>query len=86
VHQFVFLYEYIETDGQQNIKHEMYLERNIQVRSRNHCCSRKAIAIIYPECVSIALVIQCDKVTLCVYCHLWPLRLYSNLSTLSFKR
>ena len=35
------------------------------------------------ECVSIALVMQHDRVTHYVYCHLWPLRLYNNLSTLS---
>ena len=27
-------------------------------RSRNHCCSGKAISITYSECVSVALVIK----------------------------
>ena len=39
----------------------MYVERNIQSRSRNNCCSSKAISIICSECVSVALVIQHAK-------------------------
>jgi hypothetical protein len=31
--------------------------RNIEARSRNHRCIRKAISITYSECVSVALVI-----------------------------
>ena len=31
---------------------------NTDARSRNHCCSVKAINITYSECVSLALVIQ----------------------------
>jgi hypothetical protein len=30
----------------------------IEVRSRNHCCRRKAISITYSECVSLASVTQ----------------------------
>jgi hypothetical protein len=33
-------------------------KRNIDARSRNHYCRRKAISIIHSECVSVALVIQ----------------------------
>ena len=33
----------------------------IEARSRNHCCSRKAIVITYAGCVSVALVIQHAK-------------------------
>ena len=36
----------------------MDIERNNEGRSRNHCCSGKAITITYSECVSVALVIQ----------------------------
>jgi hypothetical protein len=36
----------------------MYYTRNTEARSRNHCCSRKAVRITYAECVSAALVIQ----------------------------
>ena len=32
--------------------------RNTGARSRNHCCSGKAISITYSECVSVALVTQ----------------------------
>jgi hypothetical protein len=34
---------------------------NTDLRSRNHCYCRKAISIIYSECVSVALVIQHAK-------------------------
>jgi len=37
---------------------EMQVKRNIEALSCNHCCSGKAIRIIYSECVSVALVIQ----------------------------
>jgi hypothetical protein len=30
---------------------------NIEARSRNHCCCRKAVSITYSECVSAAVVI-----------------------------
>jgi hypothetical protein len=35
----------------------MYVQRNIEARSCNHCCRGKAIIITYCECVSVALVI-----------------------------
>jgi hypothetical protein len=36
----------------------MYVYRNIEARSRNHCCSGKVIRITYSECVFVALCIQ----------------------------
>jgi hypothetical protein len=39
----------------------MYVYRNIEALSRNHCCHKKAISITYSECVSVALVIQHAK-------------------------
>jgi len=33
-------------------------KRNIEARSCKHCCRRKAISIIYSECMSVALGIQ----------------------------
>jgi sulfur transfer complex TusBCD TusB component (DsrH family) len=36
----------------------MHLLRNIDARSRNHCCSGKAVIITYSEFVSVALIIQ----------------------------
>ena len=36
----------------------MYLQRNIEARSRNHCCHGKAVSVTYSECVCVALVIQ----------------------------
>ena len=36
----------------------MYVQRNIETRSCNHCCSGKAIRITYCECVFVAFGIQ----------------------------
>ena len=46
---------------------------DIEARSRNHCCCRKAISITYSECVAAALVIQiarnmCRIILLSVTC------------------
>ena len=38
-----------------------YVQENIESFSRNHCCSRKAVSIVYCECVFVALVIQHAK-------------------------
>jgi hypothetical protein len=39
----------------------MYVYRNTEARSRNHCHRRKAVSITYCECVSLALVIRHAK-------------------------
>ena len=36
----------------------MYVQRKVEVRSFNRCCSGKAKSIIYCECVFVALGIQ----------------------------
>jgi hypothetical protein len=36
----------------------MYVLRNNEARSRNHCCSGKVISIAYSECVLLSLDIQ----------------------------
>ena len=36
----------------------MYVKRNTEALSCNHCCSGKAISIIYSECMFVSLVIQ----------------------------
>jgi hypothetical protein len=36
----------------------MYVQRNNEARSVNHCCSEKAIPITHSACVSVALGIQ----------------------------
>jgi hypothetical protein len=58
----------------------MYVQRNIEVRSRNHCCRGKAINITYFECVSVALVIQHASACAVFYCHLWPVWLYHTFT------
>jgi hypothetical protein len=37
------------------------MQRNIEARSRNHCCVGKEIGITYSKCVSVALVMQHTK-------------------------
>jgi hypothetical protein len=39
----------------------MYVELNIEVRSRYHCCRGKAMGIRYSKCVFVALVIQHEQ-------------------------
>jgi len=36
----------------------MYVHRNIEARTSNHCCSGKAISVAYCECRFIVLAIQ----------------------------
>ena len=38
--------------------HVLYVWRNMETRSRNHCCRGKAISITNSGCVAVALVIQ----------------------------
>jgi hypothetical protein len=45
-----------------NVKTEtVYVYRNNEARSRNHCCHWKASISTYSECVSVALVIRHAK-------------------------
>jgi hypothetical protein len=44
----------------------VYVKRNIEMRSRNHCCSGKPIRVTYSECESLALVIQHAKPMHCI--------------------
>jgi hypothetical protein len=44
----------------------MYVQRNIEVRSRNHCCHGKAISITHSEYVPVAVVIQHAKRIRCI--------------------
>jgi hypothetical protein len=50
------LVEDLDVDGA--IRQAMYVESNIETRSRNHCCSGKAMSITYSLCVSVALIIR----------------------------
>jgi len=65
----------------------MYVQRNTEARSFNHCCSGKAVSITYSESVFVALDIQhamrIRRVTLSSVA--WP-TLQFFFSTLSHKR
>ena len=48
----------------------MFVLRNVDARSCNHCCSGKAISITHSECVSVALGIlhamRMRQIAICV--------------------
>jgi hypothetical protein len=54
----------------------IYIYRSIEERSRNHCCSRKALIITNYEWVSVAVVIQHAKPMRCVTLSSVPFWLY----------
>ena len=51
----------------------MHIQRNIEARSRNHCCHWRAISKTYFECVFVALVYGVYAI---IYGLLWPVCLY----------
>ena len=53
----------------------MYVKRDIEVRSSNHCCSRRARSIRSSEYVFVALGIQ--HAMLIRHIVMWPAQLYS---------
>jgi hypothetical protein len=61
-------------------------KRNIEARSRNHCCSGKAVSIKYSECVSVALVIQHAKRMRCIILSSVACLALPYFSTLPHKR
>jgi hypothetical protein len=52
---FLFLFE---APLLRTARQAMYIKRNTEVLSRIHCCSGKAMSILYSESVSAALVTQ----------------------------
>jgi hypothetical protein len=56
----------------------MYVYRNVEARSRNHCCLGKEISIKYSEFGPIFLPYLSGMQSACavLYCHLWPVWLY----------
>jgi len=67
-------------DGQRKYK------RNNEERSRNHCRRGKAISITYPECVSVALVIQQVKRMRHIILSFVACLVLSHISTFSHTR
>jgi len=59
----------------------MYIQRNIEARSCNHCCSGKAASISYSECVSEALVIWHAKHMHLIFIAACPTVLYFSTLT-----
>jgi hypothetical protein len=58
----VYLYTWITILQPQKVavdtRQPLYVQRKIEVRSRNHCCCGKAMCYIFWVCVFVALVIQ----------------------------
>ena len=58
-----------------------YVKRNIEVRSRNHCCPGKPIRTEYYECVCLYYCLsypasKSHSFSVVLYCHLWPVRFH----------
>ena len=53
-------------------------KRNIEVRSRNHCCRARAICITYSGCIFVGLVTEHAKGMRLFYCDLWSVWLYRS--------
>jgi hypothetical protein len=61
-------------------------KRNVEVRSRHHCCRGNAISITHSECVCVCVALASMQSACAVlYCHLSPVWL-SYCSTLSHSR
>ena len=59
----------------------MYVQRNVQARWCNRCCSGKAIIITYTECVSVALGIRhAIRMRAIVICGMYRCTVYFTLS------
>jgi len=55
----------------------VYLKRNTEVRSCNHCYRGKTISIAYSECVFVAIVIQhAMRMRHIIICGLAPLQYF----------
>ena len=61
----------------------MYVQRNIEVRSRNHCCSGKEISVTHCVCVCVCVCVYVCSFSYPVcnayasYCRLWPALLFN---------
>jgi hypothetical protein len=64
----------------------MYVLRNSEALSRNHCCRGKAISITRCQCVSVVLVIQHAKGMRHIILSIVACLAFSHSSTLSHKQ
>jgi len=57
----------------------VYLQCNIEACSCNYCCCVKAVSITHFDCVSVCVHWLSGMQSICtiLYCHLWPVWLYS---------
>ena len=69
---FVIINHFRKRDETRDV---LYVKRNIEGRSPNHCCSGTAISYIFWVCVCSLRYPACNAHT--SYCHLWPAPLYN---------
>ena len=55
----------------------MYVQRNTEARSRNHCCSGKAVSTTYSESEFVCSLRYPSGNAYAPYCHLWPVWMYN---------
>jgi len=55
----------------------MNVQRNIEARYFNHCCSGKAMSITSFVCISVPLDIQSMQFASAVLYYLWPVPFYN---------
>jgi hypothetical protein len=68
---------------EQKTRQAMYLQRNIEARECNHFCRGKAMSIIQPECVFVALGIQQAMLTRHIVIWLLPVsRIFFHIISL----
>jgi hypothetical protein len=60
-------------------------KRNIEARSRNHCCSGKALDLIYSVCVYHCSISYPACKVRAPYCRMWPEWLYKFHQIISQK-
>ena len=64
----------------------MYIWRNNEARSCNHCFSGKAVSVTYSECVFVPSLTYPACNAHAPYFHLWTDPLYNIFYTLPYKR
>jgi hypothetical protein len=57
-------------------RYAIYLQRNIEAHSRNHCYHGKVLSFTYFECVCNISLYSMQSASAVLYCHLWSVWIY----------